>query len=288
MDTFEETLKIAENELTLPYYYTNPENIYALIKYGNDPLYRNQIISFIENSFDTLRKVAQEKQIAEAKIWNYEPSVMVNHVAFGTIGRTVGILGAKELAPLLHKEFIALEDKNSNYEVPHGGATFCIALSILDYDQDIKEIKDTLDDAVSNEYYILEREDILEKFYAFCMLKRDKARALEYLSNEKLTKNLSLVAAALADLNAKEGLPVLKKRLLQLTSPFTKEAFLEAIHRLEIQIAPPAPLDRMIWMFGNRSATEIDLGHETDNLFVLRAIKKNDNKEFEDYYESFY
>ncbi|MDR7212078.1 hypothetical protein [Flavobacterium piscis] len=285
--SFDEVLKIAENELTLPYFYSTPENIYALSGFGNDPLLRPKIISFLENSFDILRKVACDKKTEKDKIWNYDTLVMVNHVIFGAIGRTVGMLNATELAPLLYKEFVDMEDSvyRINYEEK---GTLAIALSILGYQGEIKEIQDTLDDAVSNEHYILEREDILEMFYAFCILKNDKTRALDYLSNHKRTKNLSLVAAALADLDAKEGLPVLKERLLQLSSPFTKEAFLEAIHRLETQKEAPAPKDRMIWMFGKRSTTEIELGHEPDNAFVLRAIKKNGSEEFEEYYESFY
>lgn len=282
---FEDALTTAGEQLTLQYYDTKPEKIYALINYSDAPLLKAKIIAFIESSFDKLREVALDHKIKQDKIWNdgYEESVMVNHIAFGTLARLVSILGAKKLAPLLYKEFIALEDEFYELNIERG--TLAIVLSLLDYEGGINEIQDILDDAVSNKYSINEREHILKMFYSFCILKKDKTKALDYLSNEKRTQNLSFVAAAVADLDVKEALPILLKRFNQLDDPITKEVFLEAIHRLETQTDVPNAADRMIWMFGKRSDTELALGNESDNIFVLRAIEKTGDEELGIFYE---
>lgn len=287
-ESFEEALKIAGRELYLPYYDSRPENIYALIQHGNDPVLRAEITSFIKNGFDILRKVAYNKKIEEDKAWNdgYESSAMVNHVVFGALARAAGLLGEKELAPTLYKEFLGI--KKAFYELSIERGTLSIALSMLEYEGEIREIQQLLDSAVANEYNIIESQDILEMFYAFCILKKDKAKALNYLSNYKRLKNLSFVAAALADLDVKEAIPTLKDRFVQLDNPFAKEAFLEAIHRLESQKEVPASKDRMIWMFGKRTSSELALGNNTDNEFVLRAIKKSGDLELEGLYESIY
>jgi hypothetical protein len=285
---FDKALKNAEKELTLQYYDSKPENIYALINHASEPLFRVKIISFIESSFDVLRKVAYDKKTEDDKAWNdgYESSVMINHVVFGALVRTAAMIEGKELIPLLYKEFIGIQD--AFYELSLENGTLCIALSILGYEGAVNEILNYLDEAVSNEYSIDQNQEVLEMFYGYCLIKKDKTRALNYLNNPKRTKNLSLVAAALADLDAKEGLPILKDRLTQLDNPFAKEAFLEAIHRLETQKHAPAPSERMIWMFGKRSRTEMDLGEESDNEFVLRVLKQTGTTEIDEYYESFY
>lgn len=282
---FNEALKMAQKQLTLQYYDTKTKHIYHLINYTNFPELRSRIISFIENSFDTLRKEAYNYKIEQDKIWNdgFDSSVMVNSVAFGALVRTAGMLGEKELAPLLYKEFLGLEKEF--YELNLERGTLSIVLSMLSYEGDIKEIQNILDDAVSNQYDINEREHILKMFYAFCILKNDKTRALDYLSNYKRTQNLSLVAAALADLDVKDALPFLTDRLHQLDCPITKEAFLEAIYRLETQTELPDTLNRMIWMFGKRSDTELALGEDSDNIFVLRAIEKTGDSELGIFYE---
>lgn len=282
---FREALKIAQEQLTLQYYDTKTEHIYALINYANSTESKPIIISFIENSFDTLRTEAYKYKIEQDKNWNdgFDSSVMVNSVAFGALVRTAGMLGERQLAPLLYKEFLGLEDEF--YELNLERGTLSIVLSILSYEGDIKEIQYILDDAVSNQYNINEREHILKMFYSFCILKKDKTRAFDYLSNYKRTQNLSLVAAALADLDLKDALPVLTDRLNKLDCPVTKEAFMEAIYRLETQTEPPSPLNRMIWMFGMRSDTELALGNDSDNIFVLRAIEKTGDSELGIFYE---
>ncbi|WP_208797389.1 hypothetical protein [Flavobacterium limi] len=276
---------MAQKQLTLQYYDTKTKHIYNLINYANFPELRSGIISFIENSFDTLRKEAYNFKTEQDKIWNdgYESSVMVNSVAFGALVRTAGMLGEKRLAPLLYKEFLGLEEEF--YELNLERGTLSIALSILSYEGDIKEIQDILDDAVSNQYDINEREHIMKMFYAFCILKKDKTRALDYLSNYKRTENLSFVAAALADLDVKNALPILRDRLNQLDCPITKEVFLEAIYRLEVQTEIPDTQNRMIWMFGKRNDTELALGNDTDNIFTLRAIEKTGDSELGIFYE---
>lgn len=282
---FEEVLKKAEHELTLPYYDSKPKNIYALIQFGNNPVLRPRIISFINSSFNILRKNAYDQKIKEDKLFNdgYKTSVMINHIIFGALGRTAGLLNEKSLAPLIFEELIGLKKVFHGLTLERG--TLSIALSILNYKGDINFIKEQIDKAVSNEYSIQQNKDILEMFYAFCIIKQDKIRALEYLANLKYTENLSLVAATLADLNAKEAIPILKERISKLNNPVEEEAFLEAITRLEIQVEAQNPLDRMIIMFGKRNSTEMALGNDSDNIFTLRAIEKTGDEELGVYFE---
>jgi len=270
---FEEVLKKAEKELNLAYYDSKPKNIYALIEFSKEPLYRPKIITFLSDSFEILRIAAYNQKIAEDKLWNdgYETSVMVNYVIFSAIVKTIAIIGEKEFAPLLRQEFSRVKKAFHGLQLERG--TVAIALSLLDFDGEIDEIEIILDKAVSNEYNIDQNRDVLEMLYAYCILKKDKTRALDYLANNNRTRNLALVAAALADLDAKEALPILNLRLSNL-NPVTKEAFLEAIIRLEIQNGAPITADRMIWMFGKKTAVEMSLGTESDNEFVERANRK--------------
>ena len=60
---------------------------------------------------------------------------------------------------------------------------------------------------------------------------------------------------------------------------------MKAISRLENQKGIPVAKDRMIWMFGKKSDTELALGDETDNEFIIRAIKKAGDKELGMVYE---
>ncbi len=100
------------------------------------------------------------------------------------------------------------------------------------------------------------------------------------------TRGLALVAAALADLDLKAALPVLKARQRELESPVTKEVFKEAIDRLQTQTAAPEIKNRMIWLFGMRTASEIARGSETDNAFIQRAIARTQDAALGEVYET--
>jgi hypothetical protein len=52
-----------------------------------------------------------------------------------------------------------------------------------------------------------------------------------------------------------------------------------SVSRLQKQSSSPASKDRMIWMFGKRNSTELVLGSESDNIFVIRAREKTKNQE---------
>ncbi|NMH85900.1 hypothetical protein HHX25_00130 [Flavivirga sp. Y03] len=108
---------------------------------------------------------------------------------------------------------------------------------------------------------------------------------MEYLEEKSHTKNLGLVASALADLDYKSGLKTLQKYLLEIKNDVTYEVFKEAITRLQNQIGRPLNENRMVWLFGFLPRVEIALGDESDNEFLHRA--KLRSEEVMDYYEVF-
>lgn len=57
---------------------------------------------------------------------------------------------------------------------------------------------------------------------------------------------------------------------------------------MQTQKHAPSPSERMIWMFGKRSRTEMALGKESSNEFVLKVLKQTVDTEIDEYYESFY
>ncbi|WP_040917978.1 hypothetical protein [Leptonema illini] len=69
---------------------------------------------------------------------------------------------------------------------------------------------------------------------------------------------------------------MIEERLKTLENPVTIECFKEAIDRLQRQTTAPVEADRMIWMLGRKTRTELALGEDTDNVFVLRAQKGSD------------
>lgn len=284
-ESFETILKAAELELTLQYYYSKPDNVYALIKFGKSPPYRSKIINYIKNGFDILRKTAQdekEKVVAEMDKYpesyseGYVPKEFINHVIFGALARTAGMLMENELAEIIYNEFLYAGRKESFYELNLETGTLAIALSALDYEGELEKFQDVLNlfERISGDAVY-----VLEMHYALWMLKKDKIKPLEYLKDATKTKNLSLVATTLADLDVKKSLPILKEKLIQIKNPITQEVFLEAIYRLEQQKEAPTTLNRMIWLYGKVTSTEMAGGYETDNEFILRAIKKTKNED---------
>jgi hypothetical protein len=113
---------------------------------------------------------------------------------------------------------------------------------------------------------------VVQTHVARWLLADDGSAALSYLEKPENTKSLGLVAAALADLHHQAALPVLRTKHGALGNPIAKEAFHEAIHRLETQLGAPDIAHRMIWMFGVTSSTEQALGADSDNVFVQRAM----------------
>lgn len=286
MHKFEEILKKSEDQLVYVNEFernSNTEVIYALASYADEPDKRSQIIEFIQKAFDLLKENAKKN------------SDLVNDIIFGAVGRLTGMIGERSLAPLIYNEFQFAAGDEQHYELNLEAGTLAIALSLLDYDGDTKAFDEFL---TSYEYRYSGEEFVMEVRYAYWMIKKDTSEPVEYLKNpinvvknyfenikvdddyikkygDNYKKNLGLVSAVLADLDAKYSLPVLKEILLNIKNPITQEVFNEVITRLQNQVGPPVPENRIIHLFGRYSSTELVLGQNVDNQFVLRA---RDNK----------
>ncbi len=288
---FEEDLKKAQKQLELDYDKAQTAPVYALSNFAQDKAFRPQIINFIQTGFDALRDSKKKMPPGQA---------VLNTITYGAIGRLAGMIGEESLGELIYKEFQFAASEDQDYEVNLEAGTLAIALSFLNYKGETKAFDEFL--AYFESSYCGEKF-VMEVRYADWTIRKDKLEPVEYLKNpvnaakkylekngikvddayiaqygNQYKRNLGLVAAALADLDAKDSLPILKEMLVLIKNSVTKEAFLEAIDRLETQKEAPASKDRMILMFGKINSTELALGEETDNEFVIRAKKKTGDK----------
>ncbi|MSU44851.1 hypothetical protein EXS45_01575 [Candidatus Nomurabacteria bacterium] len=277
MKNFEESIKAAKDQLTLHHYDSKPELVYALSGFAKNPAYRAKIVDYIKTGFDQLRE--ETKKRAEKNKYDH----LINQIMFGALGRLAAMIGENSLSPLIYKEFIFAGDNDQFFELNVETGTLAIALSILGYTGDLTEFKKVLDHWES--VYEDRQKFVTEMYYALWILKQDKSGPMVYLKDSKHKTNLSYVAAALADLDVKSALAVLNEKIIQIKNPVTKEVFLEAVTRLGNQKINPIADERMIWMFGKLSSTEIALGNESDNEFIRRAMEKTKNMELGIVYE---
>ncbi|MBW0434067.1 hypothetical protein HGB47_10595 [Leptospira yasudae] len=147
-------------------------------------------------------------------------------------------------------------------------ARLALYLTALDYQGPTDAIQDFIDyyseSYGDDEFVVIARS-------AYWWFQKYTAEALDFLNDPKKKKSLGIVASLLADLNEQKALPILQKRLKDLSNPVTIEVFKEAIRRLESQKDIPENKDRMVWMFGFVTRSELANGKETDNVFIQRA-----------------
>lgn len=175
----------------------------------------------------------------------------------------------------IFKAFVFAGNPERNYGMNTFAAKLALYLTALNYQGPTDAIKDYVD--YNSEFYEND-EFVVTAKYAYWWFQKNTAEALVFLNDPQKKESLGIVASLLADLNEKRALPVLQTRLKDLTNPVTMEVFKEAIHRLETQQDVPRNMDRMIWMFGFRTKSELSLGNKNDNVFVQRAneISKTD------------
>ena len=101
------------------------------------------------------------------------------------------------------------------------------------------------------------------------------AAATEYLKQND--KGIAFAVAALADMKATQSISSIEDKMKTVDHPVFQEICKEAIIRLRMNDANEQR--SMISMFGIITPTELALGAETDNEFVIRARKRSLNSE---------
>ncbi len=229
-------------------------SFYGLVELCKLPDYNERVLKIIRTGFNKTIKSAGDD--------------LVNDTIFNILGQLCVILNDKQSADEVYKAFVFGADPEQHYEMNTASSRLAIYLTALDYNGPIDTIKSYID------YYSDSYDDdefVVRARYAYWWFKNDTNEALDFINNTEKKKSLGLVAALLADLNEKKALPILQKRIKELTNKVTIEIFKEAISRLKLQQNIPENKNRMIWMFGFITPTEIALGDETDNVFIKRA-----------------
>lgn len=229
-------------------------SFYGLVEIAEVAGLKERVLKLVRNGFKRAIKIKEDD--------------MVNDTIFNLLGQLCVMLNDKEASPALYKAFKFAADENQDYEMNTVASRLAIYLTALNYSGSVKGIKDYID------YFMDSYEDeefVIRACYAYWWFKKETNEALAFLNNSEKKKSLGLVAALLADLDEKRAIPILESRLKDLSNPVTKEVFKDAIGRLKSQKEIPTNQERMIWLFGFISQTQIALGDETDNIFIQRA-----------------
>lgn len=202
---------------------------------------------------------------------------LVNNVLFDAMARAIGIWGEAKFGDLLMQEFnfVAADNEQKkldhltrHYELNLTCGTIATVLAALDYAGDISGFDAFLE---SLEWRYQGSDFVMQTRYAKWLLTKDGADALAFLQDPKNTSGASYAVSALADLDYKPALAAIKQRQASLRNPVSKEVFKEAIARLEQQARAPLSKDRIIALFGRVTTSEMALGEDSDNIFLLRA-----------------
>jgi len=226
----------------------------GLVDLAAIPAHREQVLKIVRTGFDSCIKSAGRK--------------LVNDTIFNVLGQLCVALNDKQAAGELYKAFVFAGHEDQHYEMNTAASRLAVYLTALDYNGPLDAIKNYID--YFNESYD-DDEFVVRARYAYWWFENKSDEALEFLNDLEKKKSLGIVAALLADLNDKRALPILQKYFKELTNKVTIEIFKEAINRLETQQNIPENKDRMIWMFGFITESEIALGDESDNIFIKRA-----------------
>jgi|GEM_PF-5625913 len=281
-EVFQFIFEKAKEQLQLPSYDCCAEWICLLYEFSDKEDYLSEIKVFLENSFEELKRAAV----------NNPDEKLINQVAYNALCWLTGRVGLEELGSLLMKAFefaIKEEDFESEeikeiadfYELNLTAGTAAVGLSALNFCGDISPL-----DAFIKDYEWRYEGDqfVMEVKYAKWILTKDTDGALDYLKNPDNKKGLAYAVCALADLGAVASLETIRERMKKIKNPVTLEVFKEAVARLEKGLKPDQR-DRMIWMFGNSTSTEMALGGESSNLFLARAKALNNNSEIGQIFE---
>ncbi len=242
---------------------------YGVVYLSNIPKHRSRVLELLRTGFFKV-------------ISNTKDDGLVNDRVFICIGRSLAMIGEKATASKIYDALIFASDKKQHYEMNVAASYLTLNLVALDYTGPIDALH-----IFVKEFEETYRGDsfVMRVQFALWILTNKGEKALEYLQDKSHTKNLELVATALADLDYKNGLKTLQEYLPEIKNEVTYEVFKEAITRLQNQDSKPSNKNRMIWLFGYVSRAEIALGNKSDNVFLHRA--KLRSEEVMNYYEVF-
>jgi hypothetical protein len=233
--------------------------IMSLVDLAAIPAHREQVLKIVRTGFDACIKSAGRK--------------LVNDTIFNVLGQLCVALNDKQAAGELYKALVFAAHEDQHYEMNTAASRLSVYLTALDYKGPVDAIKNYVDHFTES---YEDDEFVVRARYAYWWFEKKSDEALDFLSDPEKKKSLGMAAALLADLNEKKALPILQKRFKELTNKITIEVFKEAIVRLEAQQNVPENKDRMIWMFGFITESEIALGDETDNIFIKRANQSSE------------
>ena len=266
-------LQEASEEIRKAYYNTNSVKILNLLHFRDHAEIQEQVEHFLQESFSILKTTAIESKRAGE-------SALINTVAYSAIVSLIARWGDRKLIPALIREFSYVTNREGkkedgisrHYELMTISGDIFIALSRLGYSGSLDFTADFLDWCKGR----YDSNDFLLKIKYFLWVKRnDVAAATEYLKQND--KGIAFAVAALADMKATQSISSIEDKMKTVDHPVFQEICKEAIIRLRMNDANEQR--SMISMFGIITPTELALGAETDNEFVIRARKRSLNSE---------
>lgn len=267
---FSSALSDAEAELQKEYYNTVGEKILFLCNFKSSP-YERDVENFLNKSFSTLKSVALRK-VDSGDI------VLINTVAFSALVNLVGKWGNSNFIPLMIEEFqyCTLMDREPvdrikrHYELMIISGDIAITLARLGYSGSFDFMKSFLEWC---ERRYTTSDFLLKIFYLKWVKTNDANAAIAYL--EKESSGASFAIAALSDMNHKNGAVLIEEKMNSSDNLIFKEICQEALDRLGYQNSSPGPEALFVNLFGDKTSTELALGAETDNEFIVRAKRKS-------------
>lgn len=256
---FAAALEQAGAQLALPSESTDPSWFAALATLVSSPARRRAALELLGPSL---------RRLLEARLAG---GGLVNSVALGGLARALLSLEAREHLETLVAAMDFCTGKRCHHEARQEAGWVAMALTAAG-DADVARVDAALSAFLARwaETYDGHRF-VMQTRYARWLLAGHGAEARAYLADPGRVRGLAFVAAAVADLDDKQAIPVLEARRPHLHNPVADEAFAEALARLGRQAGPPPASERMMWLFGVRSPMELALGDDSDDQLLARA-----------------
>ncbi|MDG9670475.1 hypothetical protein ONV78_22240 [Hahella sp. CR1] len=238
--------------------------------WGRKAEYAGRVTAFLESSFERHFEYAKRVRSEKLNSYGFTPSLYheTNKGLVGALAMAYTRHHIPNATDILLGVLRKVSDDEASYGLNCKTGPVAIALSLCGYAGDVSVLESFLE---SFEWRYEGAQFVMETRYALWMIKRDADGAAAFLGNPENTKNLSYAACAIADLDAKQYLPLVEQRFADIDKPVAKEVFKETITRLRDQTSAPAPSDRMIYLFGETDRTEVLLGGDYSGEFYSRA-----------------
>ncbi|UOG59592.1 hypothetical protein [Leptospira noguchii] len=261
----EESWKILEIKTD---YYVDAVPILCLLKLYGIEKYKKQIRDFLLNSFEYAREYALKNRKYEYLRDNLNSDIYLV-ISQGIFSLNKG--DREEYSDLLLNAYRFASAEERSYSMNQVSGYIALYLTAFSRIIEIDVLDKSI--AITGKNY-QENKFVFQTRYAKWYLEKNGSEALKFLKDCKFYDQLGYIAALFADLDYKDVLPVLEEKMKAIKDPIVQEIFLEAITRLKSQTSMPESQNRMIWMFGNVSATQRILGASSDSVFLKKAQEK--------------